>query len=100
MIVTHLKKEFKMKNVGRTYCTGLHIEHRDNKILVHQSNYTHKVLRRFNFLAAKSSRNLMVVQSLNPKKDNFCPKEDDEEILGSKIPILVWLELSYVGVMP
>ena len=30
----------------------------------------------------------MIVQSLDPQKDMFCPKEPNEEILGSKVPYL------------
>ena len=36
----HLKKEFKMKDLGKTkYCLGLQLEHRPSGILVHQSAY-------------------------------------------------------------
>ena len=47
--VAHLKSEFETKDLGKTqYCLDLEIEHRLDEILVHQSNYTQKVLRRFN----------------------------------------------------
>ena len=47
--VNHLKSEFEMKDLGKTrYCLGLKIEHHSDGILVHQTNYTQKVLRRFN----------------------------------------------------
>ena len=48
-IAMHLKSEFEMKDLGKTrYCLGLEIEHCSDGILVHQSNYTQKVLHRFN----------------------------------------------------
>ncbi|KAM2096627.1 hypothetical protein ACFX1R_020248 [Malus domestica] len=60
--VTHLKLEFQMKDLGKTrYRLGLEIEHRSDGILVHQSNYTHKVLRHFNEDKAKPSSTYMVV---------------------------------------
>ena len=44
-IAAHLKSEFEMKDLGKTrYCLGLEIEHCSDGILVHQSNYTQKVL--------------------------------------------------------
>ena len=61
-IVAHLKLEFEMKDLGKTiYCLGLEIEHCSDGILVHQSNYTQKVLRRFNEDKAKPSSTPMVV---------------------------------------
>jgi hypothetical protein len=45
----HLKKEFEMKNLGKTkFCLGLQIEHLQTGILVHQSAYIKKVLEKFN----------------------------------------------------
>ncbi|KAM2774472.1 hypothetical protein COP1_019357 [Malus domestica] len=44
----YLKSEFEMKNLGKTkYCLGLQIEHCDNGILVHQSAYIEKILKRW-----------------------------------------------------
>lgn len=31
---------------------------------------------------------LMVIKSLDPKKDSFYPKKDDEEILGLEVPYI------------
>ncbi|KAJ9540031.1 hypothetical protein OSB04_026537 [Centaurea solstitialis] len=85
-----LKKEFEMKDLGKTrYCLGLQIEHRKDGILIHQENYTQKVLRRFSHHDAKPSSTPMIVRSLDIKKDPFRPKEDDEEILSP--------ECSYLG---
>ena len=64
-----LKKEFEMKDLGKTrYCLGLQIEHREDGILLHQSNYTEKVLRRFSHHDAKASSTPMVVRSLDINK--------------------------------
>jgi hypothetical protein len=42
----HLKKEFKMKDLGKTkFYLGLQIEHLQTSILVHQSAYVKKVLK-------------------------------------------------------
>jgi hypothetical protein len=85
-----LKKEFEMKDLGKTrYCLGLQIEHRKDGILVHQSNYTQKVLRRFSHHDAKSLPTPMIVRTLDINKDPFRPKGDDEEILSP--------ECSYLG---
>ena len=54
-VIDLLKKEFEMKDLGKTkYCLGLQIEHMSNGILVHQSNYTERVLKRFNMNNANS----------------------------------------------
>jgi len=47
-IVNYLKKEFEMKDLGKTkFCFGLQIEHLADEIPIHQSTYTKKVLKRF-----------------------------------------------------
>ena len=44
----YLKKEFEMKYFRKTkFCLGLQIEHFPNEVLVHQSTYIKKVLKRF-----------------------------------------------------
>ncbi|KAM1628851.1 hypothetical protein ACFX2K_017216 [Malus domestica] len=86
---SHLKSEFEMKDLGKTrYCLGLEIEHCSDGILVHQSNYTQKVLRRFNEDKAKSSSTPMVVRTLDAKRDPFRLNEDDEKILEPEVPYL------------
>ena len=78
-----LKKEFEIKDLGKTrYCLDLQIEHRKDGILVHQSNYTQKVLRRFKHHDVKLSPTPMIVRNLDINKDPFRPKGDDEEILN------------------
>ncbi|GJV97528.1 putative RNA-directed DNA polymerase [Tanacetum coccineum] len=82
-VVMHLKEEFEMKDLGKTkYCLGLQIEHVPNGILVHQSNYTETVLKRFNMDKAKSLSTPMVGRSLNVDNDPFRPCKEGEDVLG------------------
>ena len=65
----YLKKKFKMKDLGKTkFCLGLQIEHFSNGVLVHQSTYIKKVLKRFYMDKAHPLSSLMVVRSLDVKK--------------------------------
>ena len=83
----YLKKEFKMKDLGKTkFCLGLQIEHFPNGVLVHQSTYIKKVLKRFYMDKAHPLSSPMVVRSLDVKKDPFRPCEKDEELLGPEVP--------------
>ena len=59
-----------------------------NKILVHQSNYTERVLKRFNMANANPLSIPMVVRSLNIDKDPFRPHEENEEVLGPEVSYL------------
>ncbi|KAM1936244.1 hypothetical protein ACFX15_013538 [Malus domestica] len=78
-----------MNDLGKTrYCLGLEIEHCSDEILVHQSNYTKKVLRRFNEDEVKPSSTPMVVRTLDAKRYPFHPKEDANEILEPEVPYL------------
>ena len=44
----YMKSEFEMKDLGKTkYCLGLQIEYCANGILVHQSGYIERILKRF-----------------------------------------------------
>ena len=85
----YLKKEFEMKDLGKTrYCLGLQIEHCSNGILVHQSTYIEKVLKRFYMDKSHPVNSLMVVHSLEVNKDPFYPKKENEELFGLKAPYL------------
>ena len=87
--VEYLKKEFEVKDLGETkLCLGLELEHKANGIIVHQSTYTKRVLKRFYMDKAYPLSTPMVVRSLEPHKDSFRPKEPDEEILGPEVPYL------------
>ncbi|GJW77705.1 retrovirus-related pol polyprotein from transposon TNT 1-94 [Tanacetum coccineum] len=88
-VVVHFKEEFEIKDLSKTkYCLGLQIEHMPNDILVYQSNYTKKVLKRFNMDKAKSLSTPMVGISLNVDNDPFRPCEEDEDVLGPEVPYL------------
>lgn len=87
-VIVLLKKEFEMKHLGKTkYCLGLEIQHIQNGIFVHQSNYTERVLKCFNMDNANPLSTPMVVRSLNIDKDPFRPCEENE-VLGSEVPYL------------
>ena len=87
--VSYLKKEFEMKDLGKTkYCLGLQIEHMHNGIFVHQSNYTGKILKRFNMNDSKSMSTPMEGRSLKIDKDPFRSCEKDEDVLGAETPYL------------
>ncbi|CAM8940081.1 unnamed protein product [Rhodiola kirilowii] len=82
-VISYLKRKFEMKDLGRTgYCLGLQIEHMQSGILVHQSNYTRKIIKRFNMDKSNPLSTPMVVRSLDVDKDPFHPCEESEEILG------------------
>ncbi|KAM1760692.1 hypothetical protein ACFX12_003540 [Malus domestica] len=94
-IVFHLKSKFEMKDLRKTlYYLGLKIDHCLDGILVHQSNYTQKVLRCFNEDKSKPSSTFMIVRKLDAKRDPFHPKEDEEEILEPEV-----LYLSAIGAL-
>jgi hypothetical protein len=82
---SYLKSEFEMKDLGKTkFCLGLQLEHTQQGILVHQSNYTKKVLEKFHHDNAHPEHTPMMGQSLDP----FRPKEEGEQLLGSGYPYL------------
>lgn len=85
----YLKKEFEMKDLGETrLCLGLQIERNSRGILVHQSNFTTKVLKRFHMDKAHPLSTPMVVRSLDIDKDPYRPKEENEELLGPEVPYM------------
>ena len=85
----YLRKEFEMKDHGKTrYCFGLQIEYCLNSVLIHQSTYTEKVLKRFYMDKSHPLSSPMVVNSLEVTKDPFRPKEENEELLGPEVPYL------------
>ena len=88
-IAEYLKKEFEMKDLGKTkFCIGLQIKHFPNGVLVHQSTYIKKILKRFNMDKAHPLSSPMVVRSLDVKNDPFRPCEKGEELLGPEVPYL------------
>ena len=86
----YLKKEFEMKDLGKTkFYLFLQIEHYPIRVLVHQSTYTKKILKRFYMDKAHPLSSPMIVRSLDVKKDPFHPCENGEKLLGLKYHILV-----------
>jgi len=84
-----LKKEFEVKDLGRTkFCLGLQIEHLNNGIFVHQEAYVAKILKHFYMDKSHPLSTPMVVRSLDVEKDPFRPQEEGEEILGLEAPYL------------
>ena len=78
-----------MKDLGKTkFCLDLQIEHFLNEVLVHQSTYIKKVLKRFYMDKVLLLSSPMVVQSLDMKNDPFHSCEKNEELLGPKVPYL------------
>ena len=83
------KKKFEMKDLGKTkFCLGLQIEHFPTRVLVHQSAYTKKILKRFYMDKAHPLSSPMIVHSFDVKNDPFCPCEKGEELLGLEVPYL------------
>jgi hypothetical protein len=83
----HLKKEFKMKDLGKTkFCLCLQIKHLQMCILVHQSTYVKKVLKKFNMDKAYPQRTPMIVHALEKDKYPFRPKQEGEQVLGVEYP--------------
>ena len=88
-VADYLKKEFEMKDLGKMrFCLGLQIERNSKGMLVHQSNYTEKVLKRFGIDKVHSLSTPMVVRSLDIKKDPYYPIEENEKVLGPEVPYL------------
>ena len=95
----YLKKEFEMKDLGKTRdYLGLQIEYCLNGVLIHQSSYIAKSLKRFYMDKSHPFSSPMVVRSLELTKDPFRPKEENAELLGlevlylSAISALMYLE--------
>ena len=85
----YLKREFEMKDLGKTkFCLGLQMEYFSTAILVHQSAYTKKILKHYYMNETHPLTSLMVVYSLNAKKDPFHSCEKGEELLGPDVPYL------------
>ena len=78
-----------MKDLGKTkYCLDFQIEHKSNRILIHQSTYVEKVLKQFNMDKAHPLSSPMIVRSLDSKKYPFHPKEENEALLSPEVPYL------------
>ena len=90
----YLKKKFKVKDLGKTkFCLSLELEHKANGIIVHQSTYTKRVLKRFYMNNAYPLSTPMVVRLLEPHKDQFRPKNLMRRYLVLKYHISMLLGL-------
>jgi hypothetical protein len=79
----HFKMKFEMKDLGRTkFFLGLQLEHLQTGILVHQSTYVQKILKKFNMDKAYSTRTLMIVRAMEKDTYPFRPKEEGEDVLA------------------
>ena len=77
------------KDLGKTkYCLDLQIKHCSDGVLIHQSTYTEKVLKRFHMDKSHPLSSPIVVMSLEVTKDSFRPKEENEELFGPEVPYL------------
>jgi hypothetical protein len=65
------------------FCLGLQIEHLQTGILVHQSTYVKKVLKKSIW-----TKHTLKGRALEKDKDTFRPKQEGEEVLGAEYPYL------------
>ena len=85
----YLNKEFEMKDLGKTSsCFGQQVEYCLNGVLIHQSSYAEKVLKRFYMDKSHPLSSPMVVRSFEVPKDPLRPKEENEELFGPEVPYL------------
>ena len=85
----HLKKEFEMKDLGEIkFCLDLQIEHFSTRVLVHQSTYIKKTLKRFNIDKLHPLSSPMVFQQLCVKGTRFIPCKKDENLLSPQVAYL------------
>ena len=70
------------------FCLGLQLEHLPTGILIHQPTYIQKILEKFNMDKSYPSKTPMVVLSLDMDKDQFRPRDENEELLGPEVPYL------------
>ena len=76
-----------MKDLEKTkFYLGLQIEHTKDGIFIHQTTYTEKILKIFYMDKSHPLSTPMIVRSLDVEKDQFRPKEENEDILGPEVP--------------
>ena len=69
-----------------------------NGVLIHQSSYAEKVVKRFYMDKSYPLSSPMVVRSLEVTKNPFRSKEENEELLGPEVPYLSVIgALMYLG---
>ena len=78
-----------MKDLGKIkYYLSLQIEHYSDGVLIHQSTYIEKVLKRFHMDKSHPHSSALVVRSLEVTKDPFRPKEENKKLLSTEVPYL------------
>jgi hypothetical protein len=83
---TYLKNESEIKDIrNKFFCLDLQIEHFQMEFLFISQTYTEKVMKHFYMEKAHPLSTPMVIRSLDVKKDDFLPREDEEEILSPKV---------------
>lgn len=85
----YLKCEFEVKDMGRTsLCYGLEFEHMDDDILVHQSSYIERILKRFNLDRTHLLSTPMMVRLLESKTNQFNHRVKNEEVIRPEVSCL------------
>ena len=78
-----------MKDLGKTkFSIGMQIVHFPNGVLVHQSTYIKKILKHFYMDEVHPLTSLIVVWSLDVKKDPFRPCKKCKELLDPEVPYI------------
>jgi hypothetical protein len=78
-----------MKDLCKTkFWLDVQLEHLPTCILVHQSSYVQKILKKLNMDKTYPFKTPMVVRALEKNIDLFRPSQGGEEVLGSEYPYL------------
>lgn len=84
-----LKGVFEMKDLGiPNYCLGIQLEHLPGRTFIGQSTYTQKIIKQFNMNKSYPVSTPMELRTLDPEKDIFRRRQENEPALGSEKPYL------------
>lgn len=88
LTVTLLKKEFKVKDYGRTPgCLGVELEHLSNgSVHMHMKTYTERLLKKFAMDESHPLPTPLLVRTLQHGRDEYGPRRPDEAILPVEFP--------------
>jgi hypothetical protein len=79
-----------MKDIGMpSYCLGVQFDHLPHGILISQSTYTKKIIKQFNMQNAHPVSTPIDLRSLDPAKDMYKRRMEDEPVLGPEKPNLL-----------
>ena len=87
--IESITKKFEVRDLGDTkFLLGLQLEYVQGGIIVHQSTYTKKILKKFNMHDVKNitSIPLPCKSSKTPDNDVTSPLQEGEEVLGEEVP--------------